>query len=81
MNLFPLIEVYGQYKLECISYYFFFLSEYEVEGRERWGPAWEELRGGIEDVYNQNTLYQILKELIKIFLKKSQRIPGILPKL
>lgn len=43
--------------------------------------AWEELIRDIEDEYNQNTLYQILKELIKIFFKKSQRIPGILPKL
>lgn len=32
--------------------------------------AWEEFRGGIEDEYNQNTLHQILKELIKIFKKK-----------
>lgn len=42
--------------------------------------AWEELIRDIEDEYNQNTLYQILKELIKIFLKKISEDPRNLAK-
>lgn len=37
MNLFPLIEVYGQHKLECISYYFFFKVNMKLKGERDGG--------------------------------------------
>ena len=44
--------------------------ENEVGWVERWGKIWEDLEKGNE--YDQNTLYKVLKESIKILLRKFQ---------
>lgn len=56
-----------QDKLDSISYFFSNLKRgHEVEVGE-WEMDLEGVRGGIMDKYDQNALYKILTELIKIF--------------
>lgn len=46
-----------------------FLREKKTQRWERSGCIQEELGEGMEDEYGQNTLYKLLKALVKIFLK------------
>lgn len=57
----PHAGVWGQQTLESVGYC------WKKRGHQvcRELRAWEELRGGVEGEYVQNTLHEIVKELIK----------------
>lgn len=42
-------------------------STWNREELQKWRWVWEELKGGIRDEYDQNTLHNTLKEVIKIY--------------
>lgn len=43
-------------------------------GEELWGGAGAELWGGVGNAYDPNTLYDVLKELVKIHFLKDVRL-------